>query len=399
MANTPAQGDFARQVVERIRAALADPTGPVALHEPVFRGREWDYVKECLDTGWVSSAGKFVDRFAADLCAATGALHAIPVVNGTAALHVCLMLAGVRADDEVLMPSLTFVATANAVSYCGAVPHFVDVEEGTLGVCAASLARHLDEIGEMRNGDCHNRLTGRRLRALLPMHAFGHPCDIEGLLKVALRFNLQFVEDAAESLGSLYKGRHTGTFGQVAALSFNGNKIVTTGGGGAVLTNDPASAKLARHLTTTAKLPHPWRFDHDMVGYNYRMPNINAALGCAQLEALPAAIERKRALFRRYTASFAGLEGVRVFAEPADTRSNYWLQTLLFDPTHAAAREAILAASNGEGLMTRPPWTPMHLLVPFAECPRMALPVTEALQPRILNLPSSPHLLNGKAAP
>jgi perosamine synthetase len=393
------QSRYVAEVVARIRAALANPTQNVALHEPTFTGREWDYVKECLDSGWVSSVGKFVDRFEQDLCKTTGARHAIAVVNGTAALHVCLLLADVRAGDEVLLPALTFVATANAVRYCNAIPHFVDVEERTLGVCASSLRRHLDMVAEMRGGDCYNRHSGRRIRAVLPMHAFGHPCDLAGLLEVAKQFGLQCIEDAAESLGSLYHGRHTGNFGLVAALSFNGNKVVTTGGGGAILTNDQALAKLAKHLTTTAKLPHPWRFDHDMVGYNYRMPNINAALGCAQLESLPLAIARKRALFNRYSESFATLEGVRVLSEPEQTRSNYWLQTLVFDESHVSARDDILAATNATGLMTRPPWTPMHLLAPFVDCPRMSLPVTEAMQNRLLNIPSSPQLMDGVVIP
>jgi len=369
------------------------PPGPLALHEPRFSGNEWNYVKECLDTGWVSSVGKFVDRFERDLAETTGARHAVAVVNGTAALHICLKLAGVEPGDEVLMPALTFVATANAVSYCGAVPHFVDVDEATLGMVAPALRDYLENIADLRAGACFNRTTGRRIRALLPMHTFGHPSDLDALADVAARFRLELIEDAAESLGSYYKGRHTGNVGRLSALSFNGNKIITTGGGGAILTNDADLARLAKHITTTAKVPHRWRFEHDMVAYNYRLPNINAALGCAQLEQLPDFLERKRQLFQRYRAAFADIAGAHIVEEPAGCRSNYWLQTLLLDEASADRRDDILAATNDAGLMTRPAWTPMHRLAPYANCPRADLPVAESLERRIINLPSSPQLL------
>ncbi|MBK6358033.1 MAG: LegC family aminotransferase [Betaproteobacteria bacterium] len=388
---------FADEIVVRLRSVLGAGGDAVALHEPCFSGNEWDYVKECLDTAWVSSVGKFVDRFERDLCSITGTAHAVAVVNGTAALHMCLKLAGVEPGDEVLVPALTFVATANAVRYCDAFPHFVDVEERTLGVSPAALRDHLASIADLRAGVCFNRRTGRRIRALVPMHTFGHPVDLDGLLPVATEFGLVVVEDAAESLGSLYRGRHTGNFGCLAALSFNGNKIVTTGGGGAILTNDPDLAWQAKHLTTTGKISHPWRFDHDVVAYNYRLPNLNAALGCAQLETLPEGIERKRELFRRYRAAFSGMSGVRVFEEPTDCRSNYWLQALLLDEDRAVVRDEVLAATNAAGLMTRPAWTPMHYLAPYVGCPRMALPVTESLARRIINVPSSQQLVGGGA--
>ena len=378
-------------VVSALRNVL--PDGLAALHEPHFSGNEWVYVKECLDTGWVSSVGKFVDRFEHDLAEATGARHAVAVVNGTAALHICLQLAGVEPGDEVLMPALTFVATANAVSHCGAVPNFVDVDEATLGMAASELRDHLNNIADLRDGACFNRQTGRRIRALLPMHTFGHPSDLDALADVAARFCLELIEDAAESLGSYYKGRHTGNVGRLSALSFNGNKIITTGGGGAILTNDADLAKLAKHITTTAKLPHRWLFEHDMVAYNYRLPNINAALGCAQLEQLPGFLESKRQLFQRYRAAFSGIAGAHIVEEPAGCRSNYWLQTLLLDESAAGLRDDILAATNDAGLMTRPAWTPMHNLAPYANCPRAELPVTESLECRIINLPSSPQLV------
>ena len=386
-----AQSDPVRQIVEAIRS-VAGP-GPVALHEPRFVGNELAYLKECLDSTYVSSVGKFVDRFEADLAAYTGAKYAVAVVNGTAALHVALRLAGVREGDEVLVPTLTFVATTNAVTYCGATPHFVDSEERTLGLDPRALREYLQGTVEIRNGQCVNRNTDRVIRALVPMHTFGHPVDIEGVLAVARDFHLALVEDAAESLGSTVHGCHTGTFGQMGTLSFNGNKTITTGGGVAILTNDPELARRAKHLTTTAKVPHRWDYLHDEIGFNYRLPNLNAALGCAQLEQLPGLLAAKRRIFERYRAAFAGVPHARIFAEPEGCRSNYWLQTLLLDESAAGQRDAVLAATNEAGLMTRPTWTLMHRLAPYLACPKMGLPVAESLEGRLINLPSSAHLL------
>lgn len=371
---------------------LVVPEGPVSLHEPKFAGNEWTYVKECLDTGWVSSVGKFVDRFEDMLAGYTGARRAIAVVNGTAALHICLKLAGVEIGDEVLIPSLTFVATANAVTYCGAIPHFADCEERTLGLDPAALGRYLDDIAYIGAEGCVNRLTGRRIKAVVPMHTFGHPVDLDPLMEVCKRFKLELVEDAAESLGSFYKGEHTGNRGRISALSFNGNKVITTGGGGAILTNDEELGRLAKHLTTTAKVPHRWEFNHDMIGYNYRLPNLNAALGCAQLEQLPGFVEQKRALAERYRQAFAGVEGVRFFNEPDFAKSNYWLNVLLLDENLAGERDAVLAATNDVGIMTRPAWTPMHRLPMFADAPKMDLSVTESMAARLINIPSSAKL-------
>jgi perosamine synthetase len=383
------------QVVDAIRLVVGP--GPVALHEPRFGGNEWAYVKDCLDTTFVSSVGKFVDRFEADLAAYTGAKHAVAVVNGTAALQIALMLAGVRRDDEVLVPALTFVATANAVVYCGAIPHFVDSEERTLGLNPEALRDHLQGIAEIRDRQCINRATGRIIRAVVPMHAFGHPVDIDGVLAVARDFHLGVVEDAAESLGSTVHGRHTGTFGSMGTLSFNGNKTVTTGGGGAIITNDQGLAKRAKHLTTTAKVAHRWEYRHDEVGFNYRLPNINAALGCAQLEQLPDFLAAKRRLFERYRRALAPIAGARLVAEPPGCRSNYWLQALLLDPAAAFERDSILEATNDAGFMTRPMWIPMHRLASFSDCPRMPLPVVESLEARLINLPSSAHLATAVA--
>jgi len=380
--------------VTQIVAALRDVAGPgpVALHEPRFAGNEWAYVKECLDSTFVSSVGKFVDRFEADLAAYTGAKHAVAVVNGTAALHIALKLAGVMPGDEVLIPALTFVATANAVAYCDAVCHFTDSEERTLGIDPRKLRAHLQATTEQRGGQCINRATGRVIRAVVPMHTFGHPVDLDGLLALARDFNLALIEDAAESLGSTYHDRHTGTFGLMGTLSFNGNKTITTGGGGAILTNDAELARTAKHLTTTAKMPHRWAFEHDRIGYNYRLPNINAALGCAQLEQLPSFLEAKRRLFQRYRQAFAHIQGVAIFQEPEGSHSNYWLQTLVLAPEMADQREAVLETSNDAGLMTRPAWALMNHLRPYRDCPAMNLEAAESLARRIINIPSSAHL-------
>lgn len=381
---------FVEQVVAAIHQVVGP--GPVALHEPHFAGNEWAYLKECLDSTFVSSVGKFVDRFEADLAAFTGARHAVAVVNGTAALHIALKLAGVEAGDEVLIPALTFVATANAVAYCGATCHFVDSEERTLGIDPHNLREYLLKTTEKRDGQFINRSSGRVIRALVPMHTFGHPADLDGLIAVARDFNLVLVEDAAESLGSYYHGCHTGTFGLFGTLSFNGNKTITTGGGGAILTNDPQLAKTAKHLTTTAKVPHRWAFEHDQVGYNYRLPNINAALGCAQLEQLPGFIEAKRRLFQRYQQAFGPLSGIAPFREPEGCRSNYWLQSLVLAPELAHRQQAILQASNEAGLMTRPAWTLMTRLRPYRDCPAMNLARAESLAARLINVPSSAQL-------
>ena len=382
---------LAYKVIDAIRAVIGQKSA--ALHEPVFSGNEWLYLKECLDSTFVSSVGKFVDRFEADLAAFTGAKHAVAVVNGTAALHIALKLAGVNSGDEVLIPALTFVATANAVTYCGATPHFIDSEERTLGVDAVKLRDYLEHHTEQRAGQCINRATGRVVRALVPMHTFGHPVDLDGVIAVAYDFNLALVEDAAESLGSYYHGRHTGTFGLMGTLSFNGNKTITTGGGGAILTNDATLARHAKHLTTTAKQPHPWEYRHDEIGYNYRMPNINAALGCAQLEQLPAMLAAKRELFQRYQAAFATVSGVRLMEEPAECQSNYWLQTLVLDSEASDQRDALLKATNDSGIMTRPAWILMHELAPFSGCPLMDLKGAQSLVQRLINIPSSSGLI------
>lgn len=384
---------LASTVLDILRETLPKKDGMIPLHEPIFAGNEWAYVKECLDTGWVSSVGKYVDEFERKLAEFTGVKRAVAVVNGTAALHVCLLLAGVQPGDEVLMPTLTFIATANAVAYCHAMPHFVDSEEVSLGVDAHKLDAYLGEISEQRNGESFNKHTGRRIRALVPMHVFGHPVDLDAMVDVCQKYNIVLIEDAAESLGSSYKGVHTGNTGLVSALSFNGNKVVTTGGGGAILTNDEELGRRAKHLTTTAKVPHRWAFVHDETGFNYRLPNINAALGCAQVEQLPGFLEAKRQLAQRYAQAFAGVEGLRFLTEPSYGHSNYWLNAVLLDEEHAAQRDTLLTATNDAGLMTRPAWTLMHKLPMYAQCAAMDLSVAESIERRLVNIPSSANLI------
>ncbi|MCX7164721.1 MAG: LegC family aminotransferase [Rhodocyclales bacterium] len=386
---------LADEFLGALQRAVGAADRPVPLHEPEFAGHEWEYVRDCLDTGWVSSVGKYVDEFEVRLTQYTGARHAIAVVNGTAALHAALVVAGVRPGDEVLLPALTFVATANAISQCGAVPHFVDSAEDTLGLDPAALKGYLAHIAEPAGGGLRNRLTGRRLAAVVPMHTFGHPADMPALLAVAEQFGLPIVEDAAESLGSFIGDRHTGTFGLLGTLSFNGNKVITTGGGGAILTDDATIARRLKHLTTTAKRPHRWEFFHDEVAWNYRLPNLNAALGCAQLERLPDMLARKRVLAGVYRSAFSASAGLRFVDEPAGCRSNYWLNSVRLDEPSMARRDALLTAANDQGFQCRPAWTLMHRLPMYEHCPRAPLPVAERLEAALINLPSSAKLVKG----
>lgn len=362
----------------------------VPLHEPTFNEKELEYVTDCVKTGWVSSVGAYVTRFEEDLAKMVGVKRAVAVVNGTAALHIALKVVGVQPNEEVLMPALTFIATANAISYAGAVPHFVDVSESTLGLDPLKLDSYLAKIAVKQNGVLINKETGRVIRAVVPMHTFGHPVELDELITVCEKYNLTLVEDAAESLGSYYKGKHTGSFGKVNAMSFNGNKIATTGGGGAILTDDEALADYAKHLTTTAKVPHKWEYVHDEIGYNYRMPNINAALGCAQLEKVNEFVESKRQLTTFYKKLVQELPGVHLFEEPRDTKSNYWLQTLLLDAS--IERDEVLAYLNDNGVMSRPIWQPMHYLEMYKDCPRGDLAVVENLNKRIVNVSSTPRI-------
>lgn len=379
-------------VLQQIQKTVSSVNQSIALHEPYFGGNEWTYVKECIDTGWVSSVGKFVDKFEFDLAEFTGAKHAIATVNGTAALHISYLLADIKPGDEVLVPTLTFVGTINPLSYCGAFPHFIDSEDKSLGINCAILDDYLEGISFQKRKNCFNRITGRPIKALCVMHTLGHPVDLDPLVELCHKFNIKLIEDAAEALGSYYKGIHVGHRGLLGALSFNGNKIITTGGGGAILTNDPELAKHAKHITTTAKLPHPWLFEHDQVGYNYRLPNLNAALGCAQLEQLPQFLNIKRLLAEKYQNSFENLPGIKFIKEPNYAKSNYWLNSLLLDDQYANLRDDLLSLMNKNGLMGRPLWNLQHTLPMYKNSPRMPLPVAENLQKRLVKIPSSVYL-------
>ena len=361
----------------------------IPLHSPVFTGHERAYVADTIESTFVSSVGAYVDRFEREMAAYTGSPRAVATVNGTAALHIALKLAGVRAGELVITQPLTFVATCNAIAYCNAEPVFIDVDRHTLGLSPSAMEAWLLEhvqIGD--DGLCRAKSDGKVIRACVPMHTFGHPADLAGLVAVCERWNICLVEDAAESLGSFYQGRHTGTFGALGTLSFNGNKIITTGGGGMILANE-ALGSHAKHLTTTAKQPHPYEYVHDELGYNYRLPNINAALGCAQLEQLETFIANKRELAARYAEHFKGSE-LQFVTEPADCRSNYWLNAVICDSKEQ--RDALLKASNDSGVMTRPIWALMNHLTMYANCRRGQLSNAEWLEARVVNLPSSVQL-------
>ena len=356
---------------------------------PASRGAK-GIVDRCIDTGWVSSAGSFVDEFETRLAELCHTKAAIAVVNGTAALHAALTLVGVRGRvKRLIVPTLDLCRHRKRRRLLRRIPHFVDCEGKHLGLDPQKLKAHLDRIAQYKNGACINRMTGRQIRACIPVHVFGHPVDMDALNAVCNSFGLAVVEDATESLGSTYRGRPCGGLGQVGVLSFNGNKIVTTGGGGAIVTNDTALARRARHLTTTAKVQHPWDFNHDEVGWNYRLPNLNAALGLAQLEQLPGFVATKRQLARRYIEAFDKLSGVSAIVEPPGTASNYWLNAILLNDDSGADLHAVLSATHAAGLLTRPAWTPMHRLAMFGDCPRDDLSVSESIARRLINLPSS----------
>ena len=360
----------------------------IPLHAPQFKGREKEMVLQTLESTFVSSIGEFVDEFETRLADYTGAKFAIATSSGTAALHVALYLADVQRGDEVITAPLTFVATCNAIRYCGAEPVFVDVEWQTLGLCPESLASFLETHAEVRDdGLCWNRISGRIIRACVPVHNLGHPVRIHEIAAICAKYNIRLVEDAAESLGSLTSGVHTGRTGCIGTLSFNGNKIITTGGGGALITDDEVLADKAKHLTTTAKQPHPWLFLHDEVGFNYRLPNINAALGCGQLEQLHEYVDAKRTLALRYQEWIDPLEDVAFFSEPIGTRSNYWLNALLLE--NREVRDDFLQYTNDAGVMTRPMWTPMHTLPMYQNCQRGDLTTAQAIEARLVNVPSS----------
>lgn len=359
----------------------------IPLSVPVFAGNEKKYLNECIDSTFVSSVGKFVDRFEDDIAKFTGCKRAVVCVSGTNALHMSLMVTGVERDDEVLTQALTFIATCNALSYIGAMPVFIDVDRDTMGLSPTAVRNWLEKNVEIKDGQCFNRNSGRRVKACVPMHTFGHPVHLDELVEVCDEYHIELVEDAAESIGSLYKGKHTGTFGRVGALSFNGNKTITTGGGGMMLFNDEELGKFAKHITTQAKVPHRWEFRHDHIGYNYRMPNINAALGCAQLENIDKYVESKRQTAAAYKEFFKNVPDVEFFSEPADCRSNYWLNAILLKDRDR--QQEFLQFSNDNGIMTRPIWELMNRLPMFEKCENDGLENTLYFADRVVNIPSS----------
>ncbi len=375
-------------VINFIQSAF-DTDDFIPLHEPCFAGREQDYLKDCIDSTFVSSVGQYVDRFEEELAAYTGEKFAIATVNGTSALHTALVLAGVSAGDEVITQSLTFIATANAISYCGATPVFVDVDRDTMGLSPDALRAFLEKHAVREGNICRNKTTGKIIRSVVPMHTFGHPARIDEIVEVCNQYGIPVVEDAAESLGSCYKEQHAGTFGKMGVLSFNGNKTITCGGGGAIIINDEALAKRAKHITTTAKVSHRWEYVHDCIGFNYRMPNLNAALACAQLEQLDSIVENKRVLAGEYEAFFRDQE-IDFVTEPKEARSNFWLNAVILKDRDQ--RNTFLEETNDSGVMTRPVWQLLHRLDMFKGAFCGDLTESEWLEDRVVNIPSSVRL-------
>ncbi|EOH0514896.1 LegC family aminotransferase [Vibrio fluvialis] len=359
----------------------------IPLHAPTFAGNEKAYVTETIDSTFVSSVGKFVDEFERKMEAFTGSARAVATVNGTAALHAALYMAGVERGDLVITQALTFVATCNALYHMGAEPIFVDVSPVSLGLCPKAVNAFLEEHAQVTEAGCIHKQTGRRIKAVVPMHTFGHPVELHELIAVCSKWNITLVEDAAESLGSFYKGKHTGTLGEFGAVSFNGNKIITTGGGGMVLCGTEEAGRRTKHVTTTAKVPHPYEFFHDEPGFNYRMPNLNAALGCAQMEVLERYLAQKRQLAQQYQAFFAGSD-VTFVVEPEYAQSNYWLNAIICADTQQ--RNELLEQTNAAGVMTRPIWQLMHRLPMFEQALRGDLTHSEFIEAHLINLPSTP---------
>lgn len=362
----------------------------IPLHAPKFIGNEKKYLNECIDSTYVSSVGKYVDRFEEMVANYTGAKKAVVCVNGTNALHMAMLLVGVERNDEVITQAFTFIATCNAISYIGAHPVFIDVDRDTMGLSPLAMSKWLNENAEVKGNFCINKSTGRRIKACIPMHTFGHPVHLDDLIEVCQKYHIELVEDAAESLGSFYKGKHTGTFGKVGAVSFNGNKTITTGGGGMLLFQDEKLGKFAKHITTQAKVPHSWEFFHDNIGYNYRMPNINAALGCAQMENLDNFLINKRLIAKKYKEYFSQIDEIDFFEEPVNSKSNYWLNVILMKNNDA--QKEFLQYSNDNGVMTRPVWCLMNKLPMFSSCQTDSLINSLWFEERLVNIPSSVNI-------
>ena len=382
---------LATEFIDRVRSVVGHQSEPIGLHVPEIGELEKKYINECLDSTFVSTVGAFVPMLEERMRDITGARHAVAVSNGTVGLQVAMFLAGVEAGDEVIIPTLSFIATANAVAHCGAHVYFIDSEAESMGMSADALRAALSSF--TRSGSSLvNPATGRRVAAIVPMHTLGHPVDIAAIMAVANEFGVPVVEDAAESLGSFVGDKHTGTFGLTSMISFNGNKIVTTGGGGVILTNDDELGKRAKHLTTTAKLAHKWEFEHDHIAWNYRMPNLNAALGMAQLDKYPRYLEQKRRLAAKYAAAFEGVSGMSFVPEPAGTSSNYWLCAVRLDEPDLALRDEIMGAAHEAGLLVRPMWNLLHKQRMYAEAGRGDVSVATDLHASLICIPSTPAL-------
>jgi perosamine synthetase len=378
-------GSIFQQTVDFIKILYPD-RNPIPLHEPCFRGNEKKYLEECIDSNFVSSVGKFVDAFERKVEDYTGSKRAVAIVNGTEALHFALQLVGVRQGDEVITQPLTFIATANSIVYNRAAPVFVDVDMDTFGLSPNALFLFLNENAEIKGNECFNRYTHNRIKACVPVHTFGHPCKIDEIIDICKIWKIEVVEDAAESIGSIYKNKHTGTFGKIGVLSFNGNKTITTGGGGMLLTDDEELGKHAKYLSTQAKVAHPWEYYHDETGYNYRMPNINAALGLAQMEQLGPFLKTKRLLADKYDMFFKDLK-IKFQHEPKFAQSNYWLNTILMNDR--SERDEFIKFTNKFGVLTRPAWRLMNKLPMYRNCLSAKLENSYLLEDRIVNLPSS----------
>jgi perosamine synthetase len=384
--------EFVKDIIDSVRSVVGE--GKHALHEPYFEGNELKYLRRCLETTMVSYVGPYVDEFENELSRFVGADYCFSTNTGTAALHLALLALNVKPEDEVMLPSFSFVATANAVRYCGATPHFIDIDEFSLGIDPYKLDAYLSDLVRMENGLAVNIKTKKPIRAIIVMHTYGQPVDMQKVVNVAYKYGLPVVEDAAEALGSYYSGQHVGALGQIGVFSFNGNKTITTGGGGAVVTNDEALFMRVRHIGTTAKVSHSFELSHDAVGYNYRMPNVNAAIGLGQIEGIDVKLSKKRKLTELYLEAFSELSGARIFRESAYAKSNYWLQVMTLDEENFWARDEILKQCQQCGLFVRPAWTPIHQLKPFKQCPQMDLDVTNLCAKSVINLPSSPSLVN-----
>ena len=361
------------------------------LHEPLFKGNEKKYLKKCIETGYVSYIGKYVNTFERKISKYTGSKNAVALINGTCALHILLKYFNVGINDEVILPSITFVATANSVAYCKALPHFVDIEKETLGICPEKLEEYLKKIAIKKKGYCINKKTGRKIRVLIAVHVFGVPCKILEIKKICKMYNIKLIEDAAGAMGSFLKGKHLGNFSQAGVISFNGNKTITCGGGAVIITENKKLASKIRHLSTTAKKKHPWEYIHDEIGYNYRMTNLNAAIGCAQLENINRIISAKRKNFFLYKRLFKKNKDVQIIQEPNYSKTNYWLITLIIKK-NKKLKNQVLKKLNQSGFQGRSIWKPLHTLKIFEKCPRGKLKNTMDIYNRAINLPSSPIL-------